>query len=399
VAAVPITLVSALALWFCSDRDWRALEAYAAARGLSLVSPRSHAPPNPAMTGRVRALEAIAKSILTGHADTSRLPTVDELDEWTRALALHAEAVAQLESGCDVLPDTPFADTKDPWGGGWWRESLRLPLSARVATCPRDQLRACTLRLLRVVRAGPGSDEFAVNTAAAACISRMDDLRGDLEVAEALRALIEGCVARRTASSESMLALLANLVRDQAAPRYGMKAYGLQLSEWEQWKPLLALEVRSRRAGLLRSWIDFTVSLREHPDPSSWPWVYEATPWDDHVSALMQTRCWPAQQRAKARSLLRANLVLAELRGTPWPRDWFDPSGSPIRRIERDGRLIGAYSIGDDGVDGGGSRSGDICWPLYEMLGSPLASAALPADTPAGLLTPPRPAPAPSPRR
>lgn len=71
-------------------------------------------------------------------------------------------------------------------------------------------------------------------------------------------------------------------------------------------------------------------------------------------------------------------VIAAELRGEPWPRDPTDPTGGQVRRIERDGRLIGFYLCGRNGVDDGGSRYSDDCFPLYDVLGRPKASDPLP---------------------
>ena len=58
--------------------------------------------------------------------------------------------------------------------------------------------------------------------------------------------------------------------------------------------------------------------------------------------------------------VLHARLIAAELRGSPWPIDVLDRTGAPLRRWEKDGRLIGAYSVGPDGVDDGGDPKKDI---------------------------------------
>lgn len=70
---------------------------------------------------------------------------------------------------------------------------------------------------------------------------------------------------------------------------------------------------------------------------------------------------------------LKLLVLAAELRKAPWPQDALDPNHAAVRRVERGGRLIGAYSVGGDGVDGGGDPKADRCWPLYERLGSPKA--------------------------
>ena len=71
-------------------------------------------------------------------------------------------------------------------------------------------------------------------------------------------------------------------------------------------------------------------------------------------------------------------MLAAELRATAWPIDQLDPAGKPVRRVERDGRLIGAYSVGADGVDDEGHAQTDRCWPLYAPLGTPKAGDPLP---------------------
>ena len=88
----------------------------------------------------------------------------------------------------------------------------------------------------------------------------------------------------------------------------------------------------------------------------------------------MVARSW-----AEADTHLR--LLAAELRGEPWPIDPTDPAGKPVRRIERDGRLIGFYLL-KDGTDDGGHTSKDKCTALYEPLGKPMAADPLVSDPP-----------------
>lgn len=65
---------------------------------------------------------------------------------------------------------------------------------------------------------------------------------------------------------------------------------------------------------------------------------------------------------------LRLLLIAAELGGKPWPPDLFAADRAPLRRIERDGRLVGAYTVGPDGHDDGGTVPLDRRWPLYATL-------------------------------
>lgn len=72
----------------------------------------------------------------------------------------------------------------------------------------------------------------------------------------------------------------------------------------------------------------------------------------DHV---VSAECRVRQQLA---------LLAAELDGLPWPADPEDPAGGSYRRFERDGRLVGAYSVGPNGADDHG-RGDDRCIDLY----------------------------------
>ncbi len=80
------------------------------------------------------------------------------------------------------------------------------------------------------------------------------------------------------------------------------------------------------------------------------------------------------------RSPLALRLLAAELAGAPWPRDPFAVPTAPLQRVERDGMLIGAYSVGEDGVDDGGDRRKDLCMPLGGIMGHPRMGDAPIAD-------------------
>lgn len=96
------------------------------------------------------------------------------------------------------------------------------------------------------------------------------------------------------------------------------------------------------------------------------------------LDALMMTAS------AWAKADIGLAVVQAEAHGTAWPIDPMDPTGHPIRRIERDGRLIGYYFVGTNGIDDGASmyHPRDDCVALYERLGNPRASDPLPKAQP-----------------
>ncbi len=74
---------------------------------------------------------------------------------------------------------------------------------------------------------------------------------------------------------------------------------------------------------------------------------------------------WSAVVNLGQRTALHGRLVASELQGQPWPVDIFDPTGAVLRPITRDGRVIAAYSVGDDGLDQGGVDKLDRIFPLY----------------------------------
>lgn len=70
---------------------------------------------------------------------------------------------------------------------------------------------------------------------------------------------------------------------------------------------------------------------------------------------------------------LRLQVMISDLSATPWPNDPFDPAGNPLRRVERDGRTMGAYTVYENGRDDGG-KHGDKYFPLYGPLEPPVST-------------------------
>jgi hypothetical protein len=78
------------------------------------------------------------------------------------------------------------------------------------------------------------------------------------------------------------------------------------------------------------------------------------------------------------RQILHLRLLAADLVGNPWPEDPFAVPGTPLHRVERDGVLLGAWSVGIDGIPNGGDRRSDCCMSLGAQLGKPNMGDALP---------------------
>ena len=76
--------------------------------------------------------------------------------------------------------------------------------------------------------------------------------------------------------------------------------------------------------------------------------------------------------------ILHLRLLAADLTGNPWPEDPFADPGTPLHRVERDGVLLGAWSVGFDGVPQGGDRNRDVCMSLGPPLGKPNMADPLP---------------------
>ena len=178
--------------------------------------------------------------------------------------------------------------------------------------------------------------------------------------------------------------VLANhTCENPAATRQAMGSFA-PASLWDDlmWGP----QVRAGRGPLLHREMAWILMARKNPTPADL--VLTARGIDRESQDLrtwMPTETLSLQLMGSvsmdlnmtARCQLRLQLMAAELRGAPWPIDAFDPSGKPLRRFERDGALMGAYTVSDDGVDHGGDKKKDRYFPLYGPLELPA-----PAKTP-----------------
>jgi hypothetical protein len=68
---------------------------------------------------------------------------------------------------------------------------------------------------------------------------------------------------------------------------------------------------------------------------------------------------------AVLKARMYSKLVIAELKQSEWPIDVYDSLHRPLRPVRRNGQLIGAYSVGPDGLDHGGKAQEDIYLELY----------------------------------
>ena len=81
------------------------------------------------------------------------------------------------------------------------------------------------------------------------------------------------------------------------------------------------------------------------------------------------SKTWIWAFRSTMKNAIFARLLRAEINKKPWPKDPYDPLGAPLRPLEKHGMIIGAYSVGLDGIDNkGSSRSEDDVFLLYLTL-------------------------------
>ena len=151
------------------------------------------------------------------------------------------------------------------------------------------------------------------------------------------------------------------------------------LSLWQQIS--FGLVARAGRESLLRHEIEWIQIVQRRPSPTDL--ILSAKRMEIEEDAL---RTWVPNEALIKKVLssmsliftvtvqcqLRLRLMAAELRGQPWPIDPYDPGGKPLRPFLRDGKLMGAYSVDNDSVDNGGTKSKDRYFPLYGPLEAPV---------------------------
>ena len=163
-------------------------------------------------------------------------------------------------------------------------------------------------------------------------------------------------------------------------------ASGLGLSR--QIPILQEILVRAGRGAVMRDGLAWICTLRMPGDVRSVIALAKAneaafmkrrsrfSPGDILLSLMNPARVQIFQSTAKASMSLR--LLAAELDGTPWPEDLFAAPGTLLHRGERDGVLMFGYSVGKDGVDDGGNKNKDDCFPLYGPVEVPVVPAVTP---------------------
>ena len=180
----------------------------------------------------------------------------------------------------------------------------------------------------------------------------------------------------------------ANLVMDldfYLDPDDRSRRGGRMMPKVLEWPLVGLLLYRAGRGPLMQQELDWAIFLRDHRDDlraiiadarrrqpmykDDWTLLLDPSMLLTHMTSRM---CYASNWcESVAKTRLRAELVAAVLRDEPWPVDWFDPTGAKLRPITIDGKVTGAYSVGPDGVDDGGTSNKDVRWALFGPLDPP----------------------------
>ena len=159
---------------------------------------------------------------------------------------------------------------------------------------------------------------------------------------------------------------------------------GQSLPDVLHWPILRNLINRAGRGPLIELELDWAIFLRDHRDDlhAIVTEAHRRKPAPNGLVALLdpsmlltylmsRSTYAPYLCESVAKTRLGAELVAAVLRDEPWPVDWFDPTGARLRPITIDGKVTGAYSVGPDGVDDGGTSNKDVRWALFGPIDQP----------------------------
>lgn len=352
--------------WLTSTGDLDAFEKRARAAGVRLEP----APPDPAAA---RALAALLLGVRgVPDLDPMRIPADPALARQFLAVGWDASLAA-----IDRLPA----------GGGDARtdiDGIARLIAGRLVYGDPAAIPLLVHRL-RILAAACGSEEGYGNRfrllrpAAYALCARLGvgDLPRDEELVADLGALADLLEEECRNSAAGRLREIFRISRRN--PGSLLRELGIMIpAVYESGLGILCLE-RFGRGPLLDKLAAWDAAARAAPDmrtlmaygrPAVWP--PPKSGWDLLPNRYLPSLFKPWQVASgHFPGISRFRLLAAELGGTPWPEDLLAAPGVRFQRVERDGRLVGAYSVGMDGRDDGGFRSGDSCIPLGGIMGRP----------------------------
>jgi hypothetical protein len=401
LASLVVVAASVLVFWYNSTADLAAIREQATRQGVpTSVVEWGRTPSSMEQRARFDRLGVLSKQLKDYDTElaTNRIPGDPKRERLRPFLPVPAKAreyhadldqatVAEALSILDALPDErivlsdgdPRQRPKD--NIGTYRRLIRW-LTERVLLAERDQVLIEVRRLLRVlVMMDVQSDVDAIVQASlvaiilpvvAACVDDVRPSAADIiPVLEQVdRRLPEDIRAGQIGSFLELLSLV-----DPPGNGSNITAWSSQQSWADPYlNPLriragrafalahqLERERQARQLGLGREYLLWSEQTNRHMEtlrdwhPGEWFPKFIGT-----GSSMMDEFTMNAR--------LHLRLLIAELRREPWPPDPFDPDDQPLRRLTRDGVVIGAYSFGSNRQDDGGHRTQDKHFLLFGPL-------------------------------
>jgi hypothetical protein len=384
IVAPLVIAVLGFLLWYGSRRDLEAADAAARAAGLPVTWAECKltiAPP--AVLTALNRLDMLAgkpwawQGCSIGSGMYTKWSFGEAIPEAMRAHhdSLPGSEVREAIDLIDALPDAvPIRrvriDEKTSLPELTTFKNLANWQTERVLLADRDAVAAETLRSVHIARCLPGSDVLftcmvrssIARIVARSISARLPDLQGNTLLATELRRCATELWANHTAFCANELVYC----------RSALENWRLWASPFPRFfAPFL---IRCGRAAVLQDAREWCIVAHSETDPQTL--VAAVKTFDAKLKSLSLRN--PTQALVKEVGWMRFTLVknmlsarmwllvlAAELDGSPWPDDDFAPPGTPLRRVERDGHLVFAYSVGENGIDDGGAKTLDVCFPLY----------------------------------
>jgi hypothetical protein len=371
---VGLLLVSVVGvwLWLRSDGDVRAIEAEVLAAGFA-VQPKPQTFTDPLRLAQARSADAAVRAIkIEGPGQVNSLQNKSASAEF-RAYhqAISSQRVCDAARGIIALGKVPIR--VPPGKIGFYPFNWNELFDSRLVVAEGDELDLClAVTQVRIEMAWGDDSSFwgrlDITHVCKLLTHRLADRREQLRpMAGWLETMAQRCLDSQPTVAQPILH------QDLASFRHGEQMFrerGMRLPDWLKSGIAIEMAMRVERASILRNELSWLQFLKAHPAQPR-VWLDEA---ERRRAALANAGSWlganlhqqllvtmdPRVMRGLVSAVLYARLLSAEIRGSPWPVDLCDRAGNPLRRWEKDGQLIGAYSVGPDGVDDGADNRKDI---------------------------------------
>ncbi len=364
-------------LWLRSDGDMRAVEAEVAAAGFD-IKPEPITFTDPLRLAQDRSADAAVQAIKIewqGNLHTLRNNTSASAEFRAYHQTISSQEVCDAARGIIALGNDPIR--VPPGERGIYLGNWNNLFGSRLVVAEGEELDLC-LAATRVRIEMLSGDEsylggrYDFSRVCTVLVHRLVDRR------EQLRPMADWLESMAQHYLDGQPQLAQHILReDLTSFRHGEQVFrerGMGLPNWLTIGPAVDLAMRVERASLLRAELSWLQFLNAHPAQPR-VWLDEA---ERRSAALVNDGSWlradlhqqllvlqhPHVVRQLVFAVLYARLLAAELRGSPWPVDLCDRAGSPLRRWEKDGQLIGAYSVGPDGLDDGAVSQKDLLFRL-----------------------------------